>query len=141
MLVNLVYLRAIFIPFLMGWVLQIRSSNFSCLTWIDGGWEASDGFPWGEHFLRIPSFAWGGDVAWQLLYRPEYAVYAKGYGHGMVDYMANVWLPSRLTMVDEEIDKAIREKGTSMDMAIQSVAYQARVVLREELVMLELDSF
>jgi hypothetical protein len=44
-------------------------------------------------------------------------------------------------MVDEEIDKAIREKGTSMDMAIQSVAYQARVVLREELVMLERDLF
>jgi hypothetical protein len=44
-------------------------------------------------------------------------------------------------MADEEIDRVIRAKGTSMDMAIQSVAYQARVMLREELVMLELDSF
>ena len=44
-----------------------------------------EGFP-----ALLEEVMWRGNFS----YRLEYAVYAKGYRHGMVDYMANVRLPS-----------------------------------------------
>jgi hypothetical protein len=43
-------------------------------------------------------------------YRPEYAVYAKGDRHGMVDYMAKVHILSRLCDSNEEIEHDVWEK-------------------------------
>jgi hypothetical protein len=78
------------------------------------------------------------EVMWRANYpyHPEYAVYAKGVGHGMIDYMAKVHIPSRLCDLKEELDQVAWGKGTSIDMAIQVAAYHAIAMLREELFIL-----
>ena len=61
---------------------------------------------------------------------PEYAVYAEGYGVGLVNYVATLHLGARM-----EIRVAPHEFqawGSSMEMAIQEVARSAIVVLRYE---------
>ena len=74
-------------------------------------------------------------------YRPEYAVYALGVTHGMIDYTYKVCIPSHLCDLGEESDCLAWGKGTSMDMAIQVAAYHAIAMLREALVNLSEPSF
>ena len=74
-------------------------------------------------------------------YRPEYVLYAKGVGHGMVDYMAKVRISSHLCGLDEEPERVTWGKGTSIDIAIQVAAYQAITMLREKLYILSKSSF
>ena len=78
------------------------------------------------------------EVMWRAnyTYRLEYAVYAKGVGHGMVDYMAKVHILSHLDDPDEEVECDVWGKGISMELVVQVVAYYAIAMLREELYML-----
>ena len=61
---------------------------------------------------------------------PEYAVYARGYGVGLVDYVATLHLGPRMVIGPPPPD--FEAWGTSMEMAIQGVAQSAIVVLRHE---------
>ena len=63
-------------------------------------------------------------------FRPEYAVYAQGYGVGLVDYVATLHLGPRMVIGPPPPD--FEAWGTSMEMAIQGVAQSAIVVLRHE---------
>ncbi|KAG2592047.1 hypothetical protein PVAP13_5NG523300 [Panicum virgatum] len=63
-------------------------------------------------------------------FRPEYAVYARGYGVGMVDYVATLHLEARMVVGSEAYD--FQAKGTSLEMAIQEVAREAITRLRYE---------
>ena len=60
------------------------------------------------------------EVMWEANYTYclEYAVYGKGVGHGMVEYMAKVHILSHLCDLGEEVERDAWEKGTSIDMAI-----------------------
>jgi hypothetical protein len=75
-------------------------------------------------------------------YRPVYAVYAKGVGHGMVNYMAKVHIPSCLCDLGYELECDVWGKGiTSINMAIQVASYYAITMLRKELYILSKLSF
>ena len=78
------------------------------------------------------------EVMWRTnySYRPEYAVYALGVGHGMINYTCKVHIPSHLYDPWWEFDRLAWGKGTSIDMAIQVVAYHAIAMLREALITL-----
>ena len=68
-----------------------------------------------EGFLALLNeVMWGANYT----YGPEYAVYGKWVGHGMVDYMAKVHILSYLCDSGEEVEHDAWEKGTSIDMAI-----------------------
>jgi hypothetical protein len=56
-------------------------------------------------------------------FQPEYEVYARGYGVGLVDYMASVHLEARLVVGDVKYN--FRACGTSVQMVIQEVAREA----------------
>jgi hypothetical protein len=56
-------------------------------------------------------------------FRPEYAVYAHGYGVGRVDYIATFHLEARMVVGSEAYD--FQARGTSPEMAIQEVAREA----------------
>ena len=72
--------------------------------------------------------------------RPEYSVYARGIGHGMVDYTAIVFIPVRLVTRANHSYEVIAN-GTSIPMAIQEVAYKAMTLLRLEIPELSADPF
>ena len=78
------------------------------------------------------------EVMWRAnySYRPEYAVYALGVGHGMINYTCKVRIPSHLYDPGWEFDRLVWGKGTSIDMTIQVAAYHAIAMLREALVTL-----
>jgi hypothetical protein len=63
-------------------------------------------------------------------FQPEYAVYARGYGVGMVDYVATLHLEARMVVGSETYD--FQARGTSPEMAIQEVALEAITRLRYE---------
>jgi hypothetical protein len=56
-------------------------------------------------------------------FQPEYAVYARGYGVGMVDYVATLHLEARMVVGSKAYD--FQDRGTSPEMAIQEVAQEA----------------
>jgi hypothetical protein len=56
-------------------------------------------------------------------FQPEYEVYARGYGVGLVDYMATLHLEARMVVGAVKYD--FRACGTSMEMVIQEVACKA----------------
>ena len=76
------------------------------------------------------------EVMWRAnySYRLEYAVHALGVGHGMIDYTYKIHIPSHLCHPGEETDHLAWGKGTSIDMAIQVVAYHAIAMLREAVI-------
>ena len=78
------------------------------------------------------------EVMWRAnySYHPEYAVYALGVGHGVIDYTYKVHIPSHLCDLGEEFDHLAWGKGTSIDIEIQVVAYHAIAMLREALITL-----
>ena len=59
----------------------------------------------------------------------------------MVDYMAKIHILSHLCDLGEEVEHDVQGKGTSIDMAIQVVAYNAIAMLREELYILSKPPF
>jgi len=63
-------------------------------------------------------------------------VYALGVGHGLINYTCKVHIPSHLCDLGQEFDRLALGKGTSIDMAIQVVAYHAIAMLREALITL-----
>ena len=63
-------------------------------------------------------------------------MYALGVGHGMINYTSKVRIPSHLCDPGQEFDRLAWGKGTSIDMAIQVVAYHAIAMLRESLITL-----
>ena len=67
------------------------------------------------------------EVMWRAnySYRSEYAVYALGVGHGMINYTCKVHIPSHLCDPGQEFDRLAWGKGTSIDMVIQVAAYHA----------------
>ena len=78
------------------------------------------------------------EVMWRAnySYRPEYAVYALGVGHGVIDYTCKIRILSLLCDLGEELDRVAWGKGTSIDMAVQVAAYHAIAMLREALITL-----
>jgi hypothetical protein len=73
------------------------------------------------HAANIEGFpALLNEVMWRAnyTYRLEYVVYGKGVKHGMVDYAAQIHIPSHLCDPDEEVEHDIWGKGTSIDMAV-----------------------
>ena len=82
----------------------------------------------------LDEMLWRGNFS----YRPEYAVYARGRGPGLVDYVATLFVPERLV---EGVTGSHRllAVGTSVEMAIQAVAYKAIGVLWSEV--MELDRY
>jgi hypothetical protein len=56
-------------------------------------------------------------------FRPEYEVYAHGYGVGLVDYMATLHLEARMVVGAVKYD--FRACGTLEEMIIQEVAREA----------------
>ncbi|KAJ1280278.1 hypothetical protein BS78_04G219100 [Paspalum vaginatum] len=79
----------------------------------------------------LDEMLWRGNFS----YRPEYAVYARGCGPGLVDYVATLFVPKRLV---EGVSEP-HQWELSVEMAIQAVAYKAIGVLRSEV--MELDSY
>jgi hypothetical protein len=65
-------------------------------------------------------------------YLPEYSVYARGLGPGLVDYFATMFIPMRLVEGVNHSHNFIAH-GTSVGMAIQEVAYKAMTHLRQEI--------
>jgi hypothetical protein len=63
-------------------------------------------------------------------FQPEYEVYARGYGVGLVDYMASLHLEARLVV--GAVKYNFRACGTSVQMVIQEVAREAIAHLRHE---------
>ncbi|CAL4977154.1 unnamed protein product [Urochloa decumbens] len=63
-------------------------------------------------------------------FKPKYVVYARGYGMGMVEYVARIYL-ERMEMGFEPF--RFEAVGTSPEMAIQEVAHGALAQLRYEL--------
>jgi hypothetical protein len=63
-------------------------------------------------------------------FQPEYEVYARGYGVGLVDYMASLHLEPRLVV--GAVKYNFRACGTSVQMVIQEVAREAIARLRYE---------
>jgi hypothetical protein len=57
------------------------------------------------------------------LFQPEYEVYARGVGVGLVDYMATLHLEARLVV--GAVKYNFRACGTSVEMVIQEVAREA----------------
>ena len=55
---------------------------------------------------------------------------------GMVDYVATVFIPRRFVEGVTEANN-ISAHGTSIEMAIQEVAYKAMAILRQEVIELE----
>ena len=88
----------------------------------------------GENIKGFPTLL--NEVMWRdnYSYRSEYAVYALGVGHGMINYTCKVRIPSHLCDSGQEFDHL--RKGTSIDMAIQVATYHAIAMLREALVTL-----
>ena len=76
------------------------------------------------------------EVMWRANYSYclEYAVYALGVDHGMINYTCKVRIPSHLCDPGEESNRLVWGKGTSIDMAFQVAAYHAIAMLREALV-------
>lgn len=84
--------------------------------------EHVEGFP-----AELREMLWRANFS----YQPEYAVYAKGRGPGLVDYIATVNIPPR--SVYGAAAHSYEASGTSEEMAIQAVAYRAMCSLRREL--------
>ena len=78
------------------------------------------------------------EVMWRAnySYRLEYAGYALGVGHGLINYTCKVHIPSHLCDLGQEFDRLALGKGTSIDMAIQVATYHAIAMLREALITL-----
>ena len=93
--------------------------------------EEAEGFP-----PLLAEMLWRGNFS----RRPEYSVFARGLGPGMVDYVATVFIPRRFV---EGVTEAhnISAHGTSIEMAIQEVAYKAMAILRQEVIELERHPF
>ncbi|KAJ1262424.1 hypothetical protein BS78_09G106500 [Paspalum vaginatum] len=91
--------------------------------------EGVEGFP-----SILDEMPWRGNFS----YRPEYAVDARGRGPGLVDYVATLFVPKRLVDGETEPHRFV-VVGTSVEMAIQAVAYKAIGVLRSKV--MELDSY
>ena len=89
--------------------------------------EEAEGFP-----PLLAKMLWRGNFSW----RPEHSVFARGLGPGMVDYVATVFIPRRFV---EGVTEAhhISAHGTSIEMAIQEVAYKAMAILCQEVMELE----
>ena len=83
------------------------------------------------------------EVMWRAnySYRLEYAGYALGVGHGLINYTCKVHIPSHLCDLGEEFDHLAWGKGTSIDMAIQVAPYHAIAMLREAFITLSELSF
>ena len=91
------------------------------------------------HWENIEGFlAMLNEVKWRAnySYRPEYAVYALGVGHRMINHTYKVRIPSHLCDPRWEFDRLAWGKGTLIDMAIQVTVYHAIAILREALVTL-----
>ena len=95
----------------------------------------------GENIEGFPALL--NEVMWSANYSylPEYAVYALGVGHGVIDYTCKVHIPSHLCDLGEETDRLAWGKGTSIDMAIQVAPYHAIAMLREAFITLSELSF
>ncbi|KAJ1295897.1 hypothetical protein BS78_01G258500 [Paspalum vaginatum] len=89
--------------------------------------EGVEGFP-----FILDEMLWRGNFS----FRPEYAVYARGHGPGLVDYVATLFVPKRLVEGVSEPHQYVAV-GTSVEMSIQTVAYKAIGVLRSEVMELE----
>ena len=78
------------------------------------------------------------EVMWRAKYSylPDYAVYALGVGHGVIDYTCKIHISSLLCDLGEELDCVAWGKATYIDMVVQVVAYHAIAMLREALVAL-----
>jgi hypothetical protein len=85
--------------------------------------EGVQGFP-----SILNEMLWRGNFS----YLPEYSVYARGLGPGLVDYFATMFIPMRLV---EGVNHSYNfvAHGTSLGMAIQEVAYKAMTHLRQEI--------
>jgi hypothetical protein len=64
------------------------------------------------------------------MFQPKYWVYARGYGVGLVDYMAILHLEARMVVGAVKYD--FRACGTLVEMVIQEVAHEAITCLRHE---------
>jgi len=93
--------------------------------------EEAEGFP-----PLLAEMLWRGNFS----RRPEYSVFARGLGPGMVDYVATVFIPRRFV---EEVTEAynISAHETSIEMVIQEVAYKAIAILRQKVIELERQPF
>ncbi|CAL4913301.1 unnamed protein product [Urochloa decumbens] len=90
-----------------------------------------EGFP-----SLLNEMLWRGNFS----YRPEYSVYARGRGPGLVDYFAAMFIPQRLVEGEHHSYNLVAH-GTSIGMAIQEVAYKAMSLLRQEIPELWLPPF
>lgn len=77
------------------------------------------------------------EMLWRanFTYAPEYSVYAKGHGPGLVDYVATVHIKERF--VAGATAHFYEAAGTSEEMAVQAVAYKVMAALCAELPVLE----
>ena len=82
--------------------------------------EMAEGFP-----PLLAEMLWRGNIS----QRPEYSVYARGLGPSLVDNVATVFIPRRFVEGVMEAHN-ISAHGTSIEMAIQEVAYKAMAILR-----------
>jgi hypothetical protein len=85
--------------------------------------EGVQGFP-----SILNEMLWRGN----FLYQPEYSVYARGLGPGMVDYFATMFIPMRLVEGVNHSHNFVAH-GTSVGMTVQEVAYNAMTHLRSEI--------
>jgi len=92
--------------------------------------EDVEGFP-----TELREMLWRANFS----YHPEYCVYARGRGPGLVDYLATIDIPSRI--VEGAGAHFYQAIGTSEAMAIQAVAYVAMCALRRELYVLSVGPF
>ena len=76
--------------------------------------EEAEGFP-----PLLAEMLWRGNFS----QRSEYSVFARGLGPGMVDYVATVFISRRFVEGVMEAHN-ISAHGTSIEMAIQEVAYK-----------------
>ena len=104
--------------------------SFGNLVLVTHGRE-TEGFP-----ALLNEMLWRGNYS----SRPEYAVYARGFGPGMVSYLATLHIPMRPVESGSE-PHDFSAHGTSIEMAIQEVAYLAMTNLRRDVPGLEVYPF
>jgi hypothetical protein len=93
--------------------------------------EGVQGFP-----SILNEMLWRGNFS----YLPEFSIYARDLGPGLVDYFATMFIPMRLVEGVNHSHNFVAH-GTSVGMAIQEVAFKAMTHLHQEIGELWMPSF